>query len=125
MTASLYQSASPIGRCPARVDCNAAALWTIGHGGLVWLQGEDVGGQRRRIESNVVAGAAPAELHAGEQVLDLVRPVGRQAQVGEGQVDPAGLGVVRVQVHHRQDDVGEIIRRLCPCNELVVVDRLE
>src|SRR5438132_1711305 len=92
MMASLYQSASPMGRCPARVDCAAATLWTIGHGGIVWLQGEDMGGQRRRIESKVVAGPVPGELHAGEQVLDLVRPAGRQAQVGEGKVHPAGRG---------------------------------
>src|SRR5260370_24632356 len=108
MTASLYQRLSAMGRCPARVDCNAAALWTIRHGGIVWLQGEDVGGQRRRIESKVVAGPAPGELHAGEQVLDLVRPVGRQAQVGEGKVDPAGLGVVWVKAHHPQDDRGQV-----------------
>src|SRR6266576_5407579 len=102
MTASLYQRLSPEEGCPAMVDCDAAALWPTGHGGIVWVQGQDVGGQRRRIEPNVVAGTAPAELHAGEQILDLVRAVGRQAQVAEGKVDPAGLGVVRVEVHHDQ-----------------------
>src|SRR5687768_8087194 len=116
MTASLYQSGSSGGAVTA---CCAAASSSSVDGFMKALQeivevalaaharaqAQDMRRGPLRVEHHEVAGAVPQEALVGQQVVHLVRAVRGKAEHVEIELQPAGLGVVRVEVHHGEDRV--------------------
>src|SRR5687767_990351 len=100
MTASRYQSAES-GSCAA-----AGSVRTSGEVIEASVRSpvytEDMRGKLVRVELDVVAPAGPFVLRAAEEVVHLEALAGRDV---EGQLHPAGLGVLRIEVDHHQDDV--------------------
>src|SRR5688572_11133870 len=84
---------------------------------------EDVCRDDMRIQLYVVAASLPRVARAAEEVVDLEAATGLQAEGSEVKVDPAGVGVVRVDVHHTDDDV--LSRCFAVADDLFAVGRVE
>src|SRR5512147_2109860 len=119
MTASLYQSgpsAVPEGALLSELVvaglCVGSALYT-----------EDVRGKRVRAELEVVPGAGPFVAPAPEQVVDEVALAGRDAEILDREVDPAGLHVPGIEVHGHENQVLLFSFRIA--DQLIVVDRVK
>src|SRR5687768_7420574 len=93
MTASLYHWPSAMSAVAA--GCGACASLDLGSPEYT----EDMRGQGVRVQLDVVATAVPGVAPAGELVVQLVELAGR------AEFDPARMYVMRVEVHHRQDNV--------------------
>src|SRR5207249_10163676 len=65
-------------------------------------EAEDLARHGVRIDLDVVALSAPQEARAGDELVGLEGTVALDAQLLQGQMDPAALHVVRVDVDHRQ-----------------------
>src|SRR6185312_1006611 len=124
MTASLYQSASTASAAPAAAAALVAAAAPAAPEKLksfIWRasqvvieipfaahappQSEDVGGRSLRVEHDVVVAAPPYIPLIAQQIVHLIGLVGVELQCGDIEVQLAGLGPMRVEVHHRQNDI--------------------
>jgi len=85
---------------------------------------EDVSRYHLGVQLDEIARRIPLVACLAQQVVGL-EGLGREPQFGEWQLQPAGVGVVRIQVHHCQNDVGEIRRVFTVADQLLVVDRME
>src|SRR5262245_52222030 len=105
MTASLYQSASCAGassavssvgfiRSPLSEEVIEVLLAMHAR-----QHAEDVCRNARRIELHEIACALPQVARAGQQVVHLVLRSRLYAERCEIELDPAGVRVVRIQVH--------------------------
>src|ERR1700733_3065947 len=137
MTASLYQSASSVSD-PVSAGGSTAAVWAsfIGElaldviveimlGAQVPPQPEEVGWQALGVEHHVVARSAPLVGLVTQQVVHLVRTLGIELQRFKIEIDPAGLRMVRIEVHDHQNGVVRRFIALRVSDELIVVDRTE
>src|SRR5688572_30589514 len=107
MTASRYQSAES-GSCAAAGSVRTSGE-VIDASVRSPVYTEDMCGKFVRIELDVVAPAAPFVSRAAEEVVHLVALPGRDV---EREVDPAGLGVLRVYVDHHQDHIVIVFLRV-------------
>src|SRR6185503_19745718 len=107
MTASRYQSAES-GSCAAAGSGRASGE-VIEASVRSPVYTEDMCGKLVRIELYVVAPAGPFVLRAGEKVVHLVALVRRDLQ---GEVHPARLGVLRIEVHYDQDEIVTFLFRV-------------
>ena len=88
-------------------------------------QPQDVRRRAGRVEDHEVAPAVPQEARFGQQIVHLVGAVcGRTEDFGV-ELEPAGLAVLRVQVHHADDDIRAVGAALGIGDQLLVVDRQE
>src|SRR5688572_20928479 len=100
MTASRYHSAESGSRAAAGSTCTSGEVIEASVRSPVYT--EDMRGKLVRIQLDVVAPAGPLVLRAAEKVMDLVDFARRDV---EPELDPARLGVLRVQVHHSENYV--------------------
>src|SRR5216684_6488644 len=86
---------------------------------------EDVRRHRLRIKLNVIVYPVPKITSIGKQIVHLIALLRIELERLYGQIDPARLSVMRIEVDHHYDDVGEICGRLAVDNQLIVVDRVK
>jgi hypothetical protein len=60
-----------------------------------------------------------------QEITDLVGLGGIEAQRPEGELNPAGLYVMRVQVHDHEHDITEVCYTLTITNELLIIYRMK
>src|SRR5947209_9487299 len=109
MTASLYQSA-----VSGSAGCDSATATT-------WLfsrNTEDVRRQRVRVELHEIAPPVPAVVPGGDEIVQLVSVARRAVEI-----DPAGLRVVRIEVHRDEDQIVPGLLRVA--DQLIVVRGVE
>src|SRR6202011_2499320 len=73
---------------------------------------KDLRGRRERVELDVVARAVPDVARPAQELVRLVAALAVDAERVEREGDHADLRVVRIDVHHREHNVREIIRTL-------------
>src|SRR5688572_19569020 len=100
MTASRYQSAESGSRAAAGSTRTSGEVIEASVRSPVYT--EDMRGKLVRIELDVVAPAGPLVLRAAEEVLHLVGFLRRDV---ESELDPAGLGVLRIEVHQDENQI--------------------
>src|SRR5579883_2718654 len=61
---------------------------------------EQVRRDRSRTQLHVISRATPDIPGIRQQIMDLKRALSIKAQLRQGQIDPAGLGISRVQINH-------------------------
>src|SRR6202011_1264114 len=86
---------------------------------------EDLRLRRRRAELDIVARPVPYVTRAAQELVRLVAAVSVDAERVERQVDHSHLPVVRIDVHHREHDISEVVRALRVGEDLVVLGRVE
>src|SRR5262245_45975168 len=100
MTASLYQRRRS-------VDDSSLSACATARASLSSVNTEDVRRQGLRVELHVVAAAVPGVAAAAEQILEVVA-----APLSQGEIDPAGLDVARIEVHSDEDQVSPFLLRV-------------
>src|ERR1700716_4357576 len=116
MTASLYQSASSAARPDDAAGSIAGDFSSFIFGGSKVVveillaahappQSEYVRWCAQRVEHDVVMPSPPDVTLVAQQIVHLVRLLGIECQRLDVEVDPPGLRLMRVEVHHGQDDV--------------------
>src|SRR5438105_9541139 len=130
MTASRYQS----GELPSRAGLGIAftdeflpsqEVFEVVFGADALADPEHVGRHHVRVELDEVVLAMPLEPLFGDEVMDLVGLSRIDLEVPQGQMDPSGLGVVRIEVHHDEDEVRTIPALLAVRDKGLVVDIVE
>src|ERR1700682_6818040 len=94
MTASLYQRARSSERCSSEAVCSTSLI------SLSPDNTEDMRRQGLRIELHEIAPAGPGVDAAAQQVAHFVGQV-----LSPADIQPAGLHVARIEVHHQQDQI--------------------
>src|SRR5262245_14603240 len=105
MIASLNQSGSSWWKTSFIAALPLEEILEVALGADARLDLEDARRQSGRVQLDEVARAVPEVALIREQVVDLERLPVLQPELGQRQVDPAGLGVVRVEVDDHQHDV--------------------
>src|SRR5687768_2892251 len=118
MTASRYQSAESGSRAGAASVLTSGEVIEASVRSPVYT--EDMRGKLVRIQLDVVAPAGPLVLRAAEKVMDLVGFARRDV---EPELDPARLGVLRIQVNYNQQHT--ILMMFAVTNHQIVVDGME
>ena len=57
--------------------------------------------------------------------MNLIRSQGVETPIGEGNLQPARVCMMGVQIHNRQDDIGEVFGVFAVADELFVLDWVE
>src|SRR3954462_2415581 len=134
MIASLYQSGSlsSVTKSAARASRRSGRAFTGSRKVLKVLLGPDATSEPQdvprhdvRIQLDVVARPMPEIAALTQQIVHLVGLQRIDTQGFQGQVYPAGLSMVRVEIDDGQDDVRRIRRALGVRDDLRVVDGVE
>src|SRR5882672_7240497 len=98
MTASLYQT---------RASACGSAVSLAASSGKRSPDTEDVGRKDVRVQLDVVAPAVPFVRSIGKQIVDL-----KDFCRWKRNFNPSGLHVMRIEVHHHQDQVFTVLLRI-------------
>src|SRR6185437_1637647 len=86
---------------------------------------QNVSGHLGRIQLHIISRPMPEEARAGQQVLRLVGAVDRNLQLIQRQGYVSRLRVMRIEVHHRQNQIRPVVGLLAVRDQLIVIDRVE
>src|SRR5918993_5350838 len=110
MTASLYQSGSSAA-ANSRVDFFSTFI--VSHEIIEILfapdaaaDAEDMGGSRVRVKLDVISLAVPEKSGAAHEIMGLIRLARLELQRLDRNLHPAGLRVMRIEVHDDDDHIG-------------------
>ena len=80
-----------------------------------------MGGQALGIEFDIVARASPDIFRVGQQIVHLVGLARIEVKRVQRQIDHAGLGALRIQIHDHDDNVQQVVAHLAVSDDLFVV----
>ena len=73
-------------------------------------QPEDMSRNHVWVKFNKVSGSIPEKASITQKIMDLVGMLWQNPQSLEIELQPAAVSVMGVEVHHNQDNIGEVIR---------------
>ena len=71
---------------------------------------KDVRRLHARPQHHVITAAGPCITGVVQQIFDNIQIARRQAQAREIEIDPAGLLIIRIEIHDHQDYILQIAR---------------
>jgi hypothetical protein len=86
---------------------------------------EDMSRHHLGVQFNEIAPGMPKVACVAQQVVDLEGLIRVKSQFGERQIHPAGVGVMRIQIHHSQNDIGKIRSVFTIANQLLGINRVK